>query len=111
MGVDRTYGRVTKAIVGQVQRKLERHEEVRCMVFGEASEEVHQLVQICAESRLSVASVRAQAAGVGRAAAATNKRRQAGEWREKRWAREKEAMMLDQAQDRMVVRRGQFCLD
>ena len=44
--------------------------------------------------------------GVRRGTVAANKRRQAGEWREKRWAREKEAMMLDQAQDRMVVRRG-----
>lgn len=53
--VDRDYGGVAEGEVGRVQHKLDGYVEVRGPVFGafgEASEEVHDLVQIMAASRL-----------------------------------------------------------
>ena len=53
--VDRVYGGVAEGAVGRVQRKLEEFGEVRGLVFGafwEASEGVHELVHVLANSRL-----------------------------------------------------------
>ena len=53
--VDRVYGGVAEGAVGRVQRKLEDYGEVRGLVFGafgEASEGVHELVHVLANSRL-----------------------------------------------------------
>ena len=53
--VDRVYGGVAEGAVGRVQRKLEDFGEVRGLVFGafgEASEGVHELVHLLANSRL-----------------------------------------------------------
>ena len=89
--------------VGLQQGRKTAKGEMR-VLFGQ----VRRSLSVASARALSLLSKRQE---VGRGTAAANKRRQAGEWREKSWAREKEAMMLDQAQDRMVVRRGQFFLD
>ena len=55
IGVDQNYGGVMPGEVGRVQRKLETFGEVRGLVFGafgEASEGVHELIQVVAQSRL-----------------------------------------------------------
>ena len=59
-GVDRKYGGVAEGEVGRVQRKLEGYGEVRGLVFGafgEASEGVHDLVQILATSRMKAVGI------------------------------------------------------
>ena len=53
--VDRVYGGVAEGVVGRVQRRLEDFGQVRGLVFGafgEASEGVHELVHVLANSRL-----------------------------------------------------------
>ena len=48
---------------------------------------------------------------VGKGTTAANRRRQRAVWDERRWAREREAIMIGQLQGRSLVRRGQFLLD
>ena len=55
--VDRVYGGVAEGAVGRVQRKLEDFGEVRGLVFGEASEGVHELVHVLANSRLKAVGI------------------------------------------------------
>ena len=55
VGVDRNYGGVVDGEVGRVQRKLEGYGDVRGLVFGafgEASQGVHDLVDILALGRI-----------------------------------------------------------
>ena len=53
--VDRMYGGVAEGVVGPVERQLQQYGDLVGMVFGafgEASQDVHELVQVLAESRL-----------------------------------------------------------
>ena len=65
--VDRVYGGVAPGVVGPVERKLQTFGEIKGLVigaFGEASEDVHSLVQSLANSRLQMSDL----LGRGRAA-------------------------------------------
>ena len=48
---------------------------------------------------------------VGKGTTAANRRRQRAVWDERRWAREREAILVGHMQGRSVVRRGQFMLE
>ena len=66
--VDRVYGGVAEGAVGRVQIKLEDYGEVRGLVFGafwEASEGVHELVHVLANSRLKAVGTCSRAGRLG----------------------------------------------
>ena len=48
---------------------------------------------------------------IGKGTAAAGRRRQAAVMNERRWAREREAIMVGHLQGRSVVRRGQFMVE
>ena len=54
--VDRGYGGVEEGVVGPVERRLAEYGDLHTLVmgaFGEASEDVHNLIQVMAESRVA----------------------------------------------------------
>ena len=67
-GVDRVYVGTAEDDVGPVQRKLQEFGELKGLVFGafgEASEDIHSLVQAIAEARLKAVGLRRGREGSG----------------------------------------------